>query len=323
MAQTGLFDPLVADPVVKVIATADRAQFRITWPTQAGALGYKVFGGFDPCFIRSLISGSALLPADTTEFVFDAPAFPPGQIIYFWVASQNAAGALTFIDERGSYHLLTNQLSRFQPSPLSQETSDIYINPDDQQFFFEEIRRRAKAIVEDVSEEVSLFIKQWRGLPDPTAQDSLGLDPNHQAMTRDQNSFGSGFFPGYFPAIRLRMRFGALPVDLLDFQMPGLRPMLTNEAWSLWDPIMHENDLIVRASTGVRYVVNSRAFSNYRGVPIIQRLSLDVVTPNSPLQRITDPLVREKWGQVNAAAFLRAGFGVAADSSGGPNFLIL
>jgi hypothetical protein len=98
--------------------------------------------------------------------------------------------------------------------------------------------------------------------------------------------------------------------------------MLTNEAWTVWDPLMHENDLIIRRSTGVRYVVNSNAFSNYRGVPIIQRLTLDIVTPTSPIQKVTDAEVRTRWGQVNAADFARLGFGIASDQFGGPDYVL-
>lgn len=321
-ALTRLIEPRVTEPLVRVVPTRDRKQFNISWPAQAGAVGYRVYAGFDPVSIRSVISGENLLATSPLAFTFDAPDFPPGQVIYFWVAGEDAGGTKTFIDELGSYHLLTHQLGRFVPSPLSQETADIYIVPDDQQYFFEEMRRRAKAIVEDVSEEVDVFIKQWSGLPDPTVQDAQGLDPNYQGMTRDSRTFGSGFFPGYFPAIRVRMRFGALPVDLLDYQAPGLRPMLTNEAWMVWAPILHENDLIVRPSTGIRYTVSSRAFGNKRGVPITQRLSLDVINPTSPLQNVTDALVRERWAQVNSAGFIRASFGVVAGPAGGPDFLI-
>jgi hypothetical protein len=213
-------------------------------------------------------------------------------------------------------------MGQFIPTPLSQPTIDNYIVPDDSLYYYEEIRRRAKAILEDSGEEVELFIRQWRGLPEPKSQSALGMDPNYQGMTRDKDSFGVGFYPGFFPAIRLRMRFGALPNSLLDFQMPGLRPMLTNEAWTLWDPLMHENDLIVRKSTGARYAINSNSFSNYRGVPIVQRLTLDLISPTSPMQRVTDAEVRARWQKVNSADFARFGFNIVSDEFGGPDYLI-
>lgn len=323
MLSPGLFNPTLEDPPVRVESAPDRTQFKISWPSQIGSTGYRVYAGFDPLHIRSLISGQDLIPAADTAFVFNAPFFPPGQIVYYWVAYESPGG-LKFIDEVGSHVLRTFQATKFSDDSdrFSDTTLDI-LDPGDDKYFMEEIRRRAKAVLESTSEEVDLFIKQWRGLPDPTVQGEQGLDPNYQPMTRDDRTFGSGFFPGYFPAIRIRMRFGALPVALLDFQLPGLRPLLKNEAWTIWEPIIHESDLLVRLSTGQRYVVESPAYSNWRGVPIAQRLSLEIITPTSPLQKVTDALVRERWGQVNAAGFLRAGFGIAANTdSGGPDYLL-
>lgn len=314
----GLFQPKIEGSTVKVVSVGDGAKYTVSWPTVAGAAGYFVYAGFDPLHIRSRVSGQDPLPESATSFNFTLPFSPPGRVVYFWVSSTDGITE-TFLDDTGSYHIGTAQLGLADPSRLSQETSDRYFVPDDQKFYFEEIRRRAKAILEDTSEDVDLFIKQWRGLPEPATQAAYGLDPNYQGMTRDPDSFGTGFYPGFFPAIRLRMRFGALPNSLLDFQLPGLRPLLTNEAWTLWDPIVHENDLIVRVATGVRYVVNSNAFSNYRGIPITQRLSLDVVSPTSPLMTITDLLVRARWQNVNAADFARLGFSVV---DGGQDFLL-
>jgi hypothetical protein len=318
-----LFDvnSLVTEPKVKVTSTLDRTEFKIAWLAQPGATGYRVYAGFDPLHIRSLISGVAALPASPTEFSIVLRPTPPNQLIYFWVRTIDGVSD-PFIDEVGSHVLITSQLGHFEPFPLSDESRKL-ICAEDQQFFFEEIRRRARAILEDSGEDVDVFIRQWTGLPDATTQDALALDPNYQGMTRDDNTFGTGFFPGFFPAIRLKMRFGALPAALFDFQMPGFRPLLENEAWTSHEPLLHENDLLVRVSTGQRYVPKSVAFSNYRGTPITQRMNVNVVQPNSPLFKITDPLVRQKWTQVNAVEFIRTGFGISADPSGGPDFLLL
>lgn len=321
MATSLVFDPKVTSPLVRVTTTEDGTQYRISWDPKSGAASYRVYGGFDPVHIRSVISGVNPLPSTATEYVFNTPPFPPSQIVYFWVSWNNGTSDV-FIEDVGSYAIKTAQLGQFQPSPLSTETENLYLISSDQQYYFEEIRRRAKAILEDTSEEADLFIRQWRGLPEPSAQDALGLDPNYQVMTRDSRSYGVGVYPGFFPAIRVRMRFGALPSALLDFQLPGLRPMLTNEAWTLWEPIVHENDLVIRLSNGIRYVVHANAFSNNRGVPIVQRLSLDVVAPNSPLLKVTDAGVRERWGLVNSADYSRLGLGIASDSVGGPNYLL-
>jgi hypothetical protein len=321
MVTPGLFVPSLADPIVQVVPAGNRQTYTISWPSQGGTAGYRVYAGFDPVHIRSLISGIDPLPSSQTSFTFASPVYPPGQVIYFWVAQD--APSPVFINDVGAYLLGTGQKTKFTDETRFSDTTIELINPDDSLYYMEEIRRRAKAILEDTCEEVDLYMKQWRGLPDPTAQNELGLDPNYQSMTRDDRTYGTGFFPGYFPAIRILMRFGNLPASMLDFQVPGLRPMLQNEAWTIWDPIMHENDLIVRASTGQRYTVSSTAFGNWRGVPITQRMTIQIINPTSPLQNLTNDDLVSKWGLINSVDYSRAGFGIAADSSGGPDMLIL
>lgn len=286
-----------------------------------GATGYRVFAGFDPLWVKSLISGLDPLPSSATSFTFDAPPYPPNQIVYFWVGAIDSGGVLTLLDELGSYTFRSIQYDAFNGNPFSDESLQI-IAPCDQLYFIEEMRRRSKAILEDTGEEVDLFIKQWRGLPDPTVQDELGLDPNYQPMTRDDSTYGSGFYPGYFPAIRIRIRFGGLPVSQFDYQSPGLRPLMDNMAWTLWEPLMHENDLIVRPNTGQRYVIKEISFSNYRAVPLTQRFTLSVVTPTSPLMRITDADVREKWSNIDELAYLRAGFSVLPGATGAADYML-
>lgn len=319
---TGLFNPSLEDPVVSVVSTESKLQYNISWPAQAGANGYRVYAGFDPLHVRSLISGIAPLPAGQNNLLFNCPVFPPGQIVYFWVAAVDVLDNPTFLDDYGSYALRTGIAEKFSSTARFSSSSLEIIAPEDSQYYMEEIRRRAKAVMEDTCEEVDLFIKQWRGLPDPTTQAELGLDPNYQAMTRSDKTYGVGFYPGYFPAIRLLMRFGGLPASMLEFQPHGLRPLLQNESWTIWDPIMHENDLLVRVQSGQRYVVSSAAFGNWRGVPITQRLTLQVVTPTSPVMKLNNDDLVAKWNTVNGIDYSKASFGTVTNSTGGPDFLL-
>ena len=293
----------------------DSTKFTISWDAQPNADGYRVYAGFDPFYIKSLISGPDLITP--TTFNFEIVDVPPMQIVYFWVASYTAGATgatgatatVTFLDEMGSYHLKTAQYEHITVSPYS-ETTQMIMCGGDQKYFVEEMRRRALAILEDSGEEVTLYIKQWCGMADPTTQDELGLDPNYQPMTRSDGTYGSGFYPGYFPGVRIRMRFGGLPLSQYDYQVGGMRPLADNMAWTIWDPIMHENDVIVRISTGDRYVVKDISYSNYRAIPLTQRLTLDLVSPNSPIQKITDTDVRAKWASIDGIGYARIGFNV-------------
>ena len=315
--------PSLTEPAVRVVSLEDAQKFELSWSAQPGSDGYRVYAGFDPFHIKSLVSGPDPIPG--TTFNFSLPNLPPTQVVYFWVGAVgvtgatgytgptggtgSTAGTLTFLDDYGSYHLRTAQNGMFTNSPFS-DTSKMIMCGGDQLYFVEEMRRRAKAILEDTGEEVTLYIKQWTGLADPTTQEELGLDPNYQAMTRDDATYGVGFYPGYFPAVKIRMRFGGLPISQLDYQVPGLRPLADNMSWTIWDPLMHENDLIVRPNTGLRYVIKEISYSNYRAVPLTQRLTLALVNPTSPLQKVNDADVRAKWGTIDALEYARVGFNV-------------
>ena len=316
-----LYVPSLVKPKVLVTSTEDRSQYIISWPAQTGSTGYRVYAGFDPLWIKSLISGVDPLGPSVTSFTFNAPAYPPGQIVYFWVGNIVTGGDVVLLDEMGSYTYRSIQYDQFNTSPFSESSLQIFA-PCDNLYYIEEMRRRAKAILEDTGEEADLFIKQWRGLPDPSVQEELGLDPNYQAHARDDRSYGTGFYPGYFPAIRIRLRFGGLPVSQLDYQSPGMRPLSDNMAWTLWDPLMHENDLIVRPNTGQRYVIKEISFSNYRAVPLTQRFSLSLMNPTSPLMRITDSDIREKWSNIDEMEYLRVGFSIMPGATGAADYML-
>ena len=361
-----LYNPTLTTPPVSVVATGDKQQFNISWAAKPGSKGYRVYAGFDPFNIRSLISGATLVAG--TGFTFDAPVYPPAQTVYFWVASVDtvegakgpvgatgvtggtmagAVGAMgetgatgatggtgatgstgtppgrggpggpggpevmSWINTIGSDVFKTAQTIKFNSTstPLS-EDSQMIMAGCDQLYYFEEMRRRSKAISEDAGEEAILFIKQWIGLPDPTTQEELDLDPNNQGMSRSDETYGVGIYPGFFPGIHIRIRFGGLPASMFEYQSSGLRPLLDNEAWTLWEPLMHENDLIVRVGTGQRYVVKQVSFSNYRGIPLTQRMTLSIVNPTSPLSKLTDVDLRTKWANIDSIAYSRMSFGV-------------
>jgi hypothetical protein len=304
-----LYAPTLIPPAVSVRPLGDMMKYQISWPAQTAAAGYRVYAGYDPLHIRSLISGQVMIPAGTLTYLAELPSVPPNQMVYFWVGAQDGAGAITFIDEMGSTYLRTVQASQFEEAQMS-ETTKLMACFGDQKYFTEEMRRRSLAVLEDTAEEMDLYIKQWTGVADATTQKELGLDPNYQGMSRNDDTYGVGFFPGYFPAIGVRVRMGGAPQQQYDYQPYGMRPLGPNEGWTLWEPLLHEGDILVRKNTGIRYVVKVVSPSNYRGVPMSQRLSLDTINPTSPLYKITDTDVRAKWNSLNSMEYLAVGFSV-------------
>lgn len=76
-------ESLLLPPKVKVKLIDGTQKYKITWDPVEGATGYYVFAGFEPYYIRSLISPKI----NTTEYIFKPKIFIQYDVvIYFWVA---------------------------------------------------------------------------------------------------------------------------------------------------------------------------------------------------------------------------------------------
>ncbi len=286
-------------------------KYRISWdpPNDISVSGYKVFAGFEPFYIRSLISGFDPLPASQTSFEFQFPnTVHTDMDIYFWVGYIHN-GSLFFINELGKNERDSIEYNIMYPSQHSYQTS-IYI-ADDMKYFFEEIRRRAKAVWEDICEEVIIYKSQWNGLPDSYTQQELNDNPTYNEITRGEDSYGTGFYPGFFPGYISKVRFGTLPQFTYEFQPQGIVPVMSiDSAWTLWEPNLRQNDLIYRKLDGKFYMITSIGVSNIRGIRIVQRLTIEPINPNSPLNKINNEDLISKWNNINKLDYLRIGFGV-------------
>ncbi len=306
------------NPAVTVYSSLDKLKYKIEWKPQTGAVGYRVYAGYDPYHIRSLISGANLVIG--TTFEFSIPFNDPGRVVYFWVAYFDGI-ELKFIDDIGSYAFLYMQNEKYSGANLYDDPSLSCYRFGDDLYRIEEIRRRAKAVQEEVSEDADVYIRQWRGLPDPTTQSELDLDPNYQGMSRNDNTYGTGVYPGYFPPIRMKVRFGGAPSSALTYQPYGMRPLTDYEMWALWIPLLSTGDIIVRVNNGYRYEVVSCAVSTIRGVPTVQRFSTKLINTNSPLYKINSNDIWNKWNSIDRIGYNRIGFNVLS-VPGGKDYLI-
>lgn len=286
-------------------------RYRISWdqPNGINVTGYKIFAGFEPFYIRSLISGMDPLPATQTSFEFQFPnTVHTDMDIYFWVA-YISNGNMFFINEFGKNERDSVEYNTMYPSQHSYQTT-MYI-ADDMKYFFEEIRRRAKAVWEDICEEVVIYKSQWNGLPDSYTQQELNDNPTYNEVTRSDGSYGTGFYPGYFPGYVSKVRFGSLPQFTYEFQPQGMVPVMAiDSAWTLWEPNLRQNDLIYRKLDGKFYMITSVGVSNIRGIRIVQRLTIEPINPTSPLNKINNDDLVTKWNNINKLDYLRIGFGV-------------
>lgn len=302
-----LWNTSLINPKVRVFSTFDKLKYKIEWDPVSDVDGYRVYAGYEPYHIRSLISGPNLIT--DTFFEFSIPFNDPGKPVYFWVAySKN--GNLQFIDEIGSYALIYQQENKFEGQNYYQDPMMSYYLLADDLYRIEEIRRRIKGVMQEVGEDVDVYIRQWRGLPDPTTQSELGLDPNYQGMSRNDNTYGVGVYPGYFPPIRMKVRFGGMPSNAITYQPYGFRPMSDTDFWTLWIPLLSTGDMVVRLTNGYRYEIVSSSFSNWRGVPLVQRFSSKLINLTSPLYKVNEEDIWNKWRSLDGISYNRIGFNV-------------
>jgi len=309
MIHPNLYNTDIVDSKIRINFSETYKTFNIQWDPIPGATGYSVYAGFDPFHIKALISGAE--PLTTTSFSFEHKPLISTKMVYFWVkyyTDANPSG--TFLYQKGMtiYDSLVNGLlddpNRF-PDDIKALTCDY-----DSKFMIEEFRRRIKTVLYDSGEEVQLFLRQWHGLPSKSASGSMGLYPDYQGMTRDDSSYGTGFYPGYFPAINIMVRFNNNNSLSINYQENGLKLDQQYAAFTLWELILNTMDVIYRPSTGDKYVISDIMQTNYRAVVNVQRFNVKLVEPTSPLYSLKNEDLITKWQNINQMDFLRIGFNV-------------
>lgn len=292
---------------INVTFLEKKMDYNISWDSIPEATGYRVYAGFDPFYIKALISGPA--PLTTTSFTFHHIPMMPSRMVYFWVKYYNGS-TWEYVKTKGTTIYDSMGYSLFNNPNLYPDDVKINLCDYDSRFFVEEIRRRDKSVLYDTGEECLLFIRQWHGLPSPSASQKLGLYSDYQGMSRDDNCFGTGFYPGYFPAINIMVRFNQSDSIQLGPATQGLKIELPYDGFTLWEPLIQTGDVIHRKITGEKYIVKQVKPTNYRGFILLQRLTYDSIETTDPLYNMDSQTLISRWQNINALDFLRIGFNI-------------
>jgi len=189
-------------------------------------------------------------------------------------------------------------------NPLSLGTERDIISGADMKFYAEEIRRRGLAMLENDGEEFFLYIRRMYGQPcvcrtrepqkqgrvipmatgsyedlgkdfDPAVASEAELnesrDPEYQANMRCSDCFGTGIAGGYYPKIKILMRYGNIPPRVLKFQEQGIEFRHDFNSWTIWHPRLKDHDVLVRVRNNDRFFVTEPAQSEWRGIPLHQQ----------------------------------------------------
>ena len=301
-------NPLLTSKKIRIKAISP-LKYNISWDPIQGSQGYRVYAGFEPYYIRSLISPSPYITETSFDYKFPDTIFPDMDI-YFWVSYIDGNGQNIFINEYGINERDSQEIELFNRGFDQYGIHDLYFY-DDLRFNFEEIRRRASAILQEIGEPAILFKRQYLGTPDSHISNYLESDYDYNSFTRPNDTYGTGYFPGFFPGFDILVRFGGLAQFTFDFSPSGLRPILSNnEMWTLWEPYIRQFDLIYRKLSGKMYIVKSAGYSNIRGIRIVQRLELELLNSNDQLNKVNHEDIIEKWNSINKIDFLRIGFSI-------------
>ena len=268
----------------------------VSWPTIVGAIGYNVYGS--PHVLRANKLNDTLLT--TNQYVVDLPIVPNDTQWFFWVFWVDNQGHETLIQEDPATLLSQENPFAEEHNPLT-EMSDYYLPNEMMQYYASEIRTRHKAILENDGEDFTVYIKRWTGLPCvcvPGNETALGSDPDlnmdsdYDGAHRCDKCFGTGILGGYFPALSIKVRYGELPSRIIQIEPKGISLGHNFNSWTLWVPILHDFDLLVRKRTGERFLVKTPKMSMWRGVPLHQVFNAEALSVGDFRNTVTNDKIQ-------------------------------
>lgn len=297
--------------------------YNVSWQPQTGATKYIVYVSPHP--ITSFKNKFKDLPRTTISVEFEIPIILPHNVVfYFWVTYINPFGNEIMIGDEPSF---TTNDTAFEDDqdPISEGTKRDIMHDPDAKYRIEEIRRRHLAIVENDGEDFYLYIRRFFGQPCVSLQrDSEGKvtgrswkgstpfltglgqnfnpdevteaekqeakDPNYSQHTdlRCPDCFGTGIAGGYYPKLRIRVRYGNAPLHIFKFQEQGIEFQHNFNSHTIWHPRLKERDFLVRIRTGERFTIKEPGYSSQRGIPIHQSFNAIAEAANSPIYGVTD-----------------------------------
>jgi len=268
--------------------------YRISWPAMAGITSYKVYVSPTPLTqnLLTVISGAV-------SCTFTQPLWTPQDVVYYvWVTYMGYGNVETKISDFPAYVGLEDNFSAAK-NPFSTTTTEhslIYCGDDGyMKYIFEEIRRRNQAILENDGEDFYLYLRKWSGracdcmrMPEYIVDSSdAGMidnkselddaamgDPDYQSVGRCIKCFGTGIYGGYFPKIKVRIRYGDMPMRDISMVKQGLDFRHDFDSWTLWHPKLHKLDFVERIQNGDRFVIDEVGQSEMRGMPLHQNMKL-------------------------------------------------
>jgi hypothetical protein len=293
---------------------------QITWPSVAGAVSYSVYTGF------SLFVSQAELKttqqATTYAYQFN-PTVPTDLIVQVWVKANYAAAESVYIQSEPANIESNKDFFARKENPLETGYSAVVGDNDYMRFCAAEIRRRAILMIQNDAEEFIVYMRRWSGaycncnqtqanlvsgndaiqgeLNDPNkgigAEPDLSADPQGDALSRCPKCLGTGIIGGYYYGIGTLLRYGNLPPRAIIYKNFAIDLPHNFNTWTVWEPKLHEHDLVRRVKTAEVFEVTNPARGEWRGVPFHQEANLKLLPPGDARYLVTDGIIQKALGQ--------------------------
>jgi len=298
---------------------------RIEWTaeTDRNLVGYNIYFSMHP-LLKYKVNPQVIM---NTYIEFNLPIFPQNQPFYFWLSKLvqvnpiPAAPTETFINTEGM-SIISAQEQFFFDNTVSPITPNDAFPENDQQNIEAAMKDAVKRIQADEQfllqnngVECDVYLRRW-GSDYPIAVPcSCGDDSDADAQFRGRERcamcFGTGVMGGYYPPVRMLIRFNDMPAKDFKGTVRGLTVNQTYTAWTLPYPLLRTEDLVVRRYDGSRYLVKEVQTSLVRAVATHCNIGLDLISENdirkivsltninAALAKITDP----RYNQLNREHF--------------------
>lgn len=288
-----------ANPVVNIPGQGGIVDQRVTdrirleWKPVVGAVSYGVAGSLSP-FRQENVLQDGIKDA---FFLFDLPVFINSLEYYFWVFWKDSAGTVTYLTDDPATLATRLAQDAFHPNPLTPDCRWVMdvdaLNCEIEQDL--QYIRAGHKLQLQIGGEKGLLFKRRHGEDQPwgipcTCTESIEreTDPDYQGGTRCKLCFGTGVFGGFYPGIPLLFRYENMPENTYKPTAHGLELVHKPNSWTLWEPFVGMDDLLIRLSDGSRFRVTTRKESSLRGIRTLQTFDLTQVEKTDILTEVSN-----------------------------------
>ena len=321
LTTTGAINAIYQTDVVKVsVVPGVYNTILVTWPAVSGAISYVVRRGFSLFYSQAVIQ--ATVATSTCTFQFN-PTIPPDSVMNIWVTAQFTSPTPDALVQAtpASVENFSDYFARAN-KPLETSYASVTMDNDYMRFVAAEIRRRAITMIQNDGEWFTVYVRRWSGtrckcneeqgnllngsdaiqgnIVDATkgigTEPDTSADPQYDAIARCPRCWGTGIIGGYYNGTTTYMRYGNLPARQILFKNFSVDLPHNFNTWTVWEPKLHEHDLVRRLKTGECFEIEKCGRGEWRAVPFHQEAQLTMLPPGDSRCTVTDAAILAAGG---------------------------